>query len=90
MVTTMEANTPELRALVDRTRQGEEVVLTLGGKAASRVKAENGAVANRAPIGRADMEAMARELEAHLYDGVTGIPGTPLQQILDELREERL
>jgi antitoxin (DNA-binding transcriptional repressor) of toxin-antitoxin stability system len=87
MVNTMEANTPELRALVDRTRQGEEVLLTLDGKAESRVMP---AAEERPPIGRADMEWMARELAAHLDDGVTGVPGTPVQEILDELRAERL
>ncbi len=85
----MEANTPELRALVDRTRQGEEVVLTVDGKAASRVKVEHGDLPARAAR-VVDWAARVREMEAHLYDGVTGIPGTPTEQIIDELREERL
>ena len=86
MVITVEANTPELLALVERTRQGGEVLLTVDGKPASRVTAER----ERPQIGRADMEWMARELEAHLYDGVRGVPGTPFQQMIDDLRGDPL
>jgi antitoxin (DNA-binding transcriptional repressor) of toxin-antitoxin stability system len=86
MVITVEANTPDLLALVEHTRQGDEVLITVDGKLAGRVTA----VAERPRVGRAEMEAMARELEAHLYDGLTGIPGTPIEQIIDELRGEPL
>jgi hypothetical protein len=89
MVTTIEANTPELRNLVDRTRQGEEVVLTVDGKPESRVRADSASVGARA-VRVVDWAAHVRELEEHLYDGVTGIPGTPSEQIFEEMREERL
>jgi len=73
MVIAVEANTPDLLALVERTRQGGEVVLTVDGKPASRVTAAENAIA-QVPPRTIDMEAWRRELEAHLYDGVTGYP----------------
>jgi antitoxin (DNA-binding transcriptional repressor) of toxin-antitoxin stability system len=90
MVTTIEANSPELLALVERTRRGGEVVLTIDGKPEARVTVAESQAAKNRPGKAVDMAAWARELEEHLYDGVIGNSGPDTQTILDELREERI
>jgi hypothetical protein len=35
------------------------------------------------------MKAIAENLRAHLYDGYTGKPGPPIEEMLEEMREER-
>jgi len=90
MVKTVEASSPELRSLVADTQAGDEILITVNGKVAGRLTATENGSANAPAVKVVDWAARARELEAHLDDGVIGHSGPDIQTIIDELREERL
>ena len=97
MVKTLRESQAELGDLVERASRGEEVLIAVDGQVKARLTAASPAPANReadfawmAPARpRPDMKAIAEDLRAHLYDGYTGKPGPPIEEMLEEMREER-
>jgi antitoxin (DNA-binding transcriptional repressor) of toxin-antitoxin stability system len=87
MTTTVEANSSELRELVARTQQGEEILVTVDGKVAGRLSA---AEAPPAPTLSPENAKFIRELKERLKNRVVGHSGPSIQEIMDEQREERL
>jgi antitoxin (DNA-binding transcriptional repressor) of toxin-antitoxin stability system len=85
MVKTPQESQAELGDLVERASQGEEVLIAVDGQVKARLTA-----ASPAPVRpRPDMKAIAENLRAHLYDGYTGKLGPPIEEMLEEMREER-
>ena len=85
MVTKVEISEARLGDLVERAGQGEEVLITVNGK----VKARLTAVEEPAPLARPfegdkwwdELRALHRQFP---------VSGRPMQEILDELREDRI
>ncbi|GEM_PF-1677400 len=86
MTTTVEANSSELRELVARTQQGEEILVTVDGKVAGRISA---ASEPQDPTPHPDKAELVRRMRERLAS-LPPQKGPSIQELMDELREERL
>jgi prevent-host-death family protein len=87
MVTTVHDGKAQFEALVERASHGEEVLITVDGKVRSRLTAADETVLEALPK-QFDGEKWWAELRAlHRQFPATG---RPMQEILDEMREDRI
>jgi prevent-host-death family protein len=87
MVTTVHDGKAQFEALVERASHGEEVLITVDGKIKARLTAADETVPEGLPK-QFDGEKWWEELRAlHRQFPATG---RPMQEILDEMREDRI
>ena len=83
MTAALEQSPTNLEHLVELAQRGEEVVLTKAGQPVAKITA---VLDDDWPRRRDQWLKELRHLRATTG---TGVPGTPSEQIIDELREER-
>jgi prevent-host-death family protein len=81
MTRTLRESKAQLAKLVEAASRGEEVIITVGGQPKARL------VAVEKP--KIDFKAWARELREMREKHSTGRRGQTVDEIIDELREER-
>lgn len=87
MTTTVELRDAKLPDLVERTSPGDEVLITVDGT----LKARLTVVGTPSPAeAEADEESWLADLRRRREMYSTGKPGLTAQEILDEMREERI
>jgi prevent-host-death family protein len=88
MVRTVEITEAHLGDLIERTQPGDEVLITVNGKVKARLTPVE--EQEQPPDRAVDTRRWAEELSAirQKYSAFAGGPSS--QEILDELREERL
>ena len=89
MTTTLTQTQADLPRLVELASQGEDVVITVEGKAKARITRANGIGGNRSGV-PVDMEAWLNELDQIRRQYSTGISGPTVEQILEEDRADRV
>ena len=89
MTTTLTQTQADLPRLVELASQGEDVVITVEGKAKARITRANGSGGNRSEVS-VDMEAWLNELDQIRRQYSTGNSGPTVEQILEEDRADRV
>ena len=84
MIRTLRESKAKLSELVEKASRGEDVLITVRGKVKARLT-------RATPSGRTlDRSAWVRELQALQKKWSAGATRTPVEQILAEIREDRL
>lgn len=86
MVRTLQESTAELGKLVERASQGEDVLITVGGEVKARLTAAESSGASPKSV---DTKQWVEELRARRQRHGAFSGGRNMQEILDEMREER-
>jgi prevent-host-death family protein len=90
MTATLSKSQAELPRLVEIASQGEDVVITVGGKPKARLTRANVASGNGAPPkSPEDLTVRVRELASLRDKYRTGKAGLTVDQILEETRADR-
>ena len=87
MVRTVEEAEGHLKELVEQASRGEEVLITVDGKVRARLAKAGEALGDRGPNDVQEWLAELRDIRER-YSALSAGPTT--QEILDELREERV
>ena len=87
MTATLEQTQADLTRLLELVRRGEDVVITQQGQPVARLTSVPMPPAPPLPPG-GHVAWMAKLAELR-REGSTGKPGSPVEAILDDLREER-
>ena len=76
--------------LVEQASRGEEVLITVDGQVKARLTKAGNAIQESRPADPEDTEKWLERLRASRRAASTGKKGPTGQEILDEMREERL
>lgn len=87
MVKTIQESEANLRELVERASLGEDVTITVDGEAKARLTSVS---AEQHAEWLAGKKARIERTRALAKAAMTGKPGKTCQEILDEMREDRL
>jgi prevent-host-death family protein len=83
MVTTLRESKAKLSELVERASKGEDILITVRGKVKAKL--------TQAPQQKKlDMKAWAEELQQRQRTQKKGKPVMSVEEILDEIREDRV